>query len=337
MLLPTLALGLFLPLQTSELGGTLIVCNQKAKSAFLIRLKDGKVARKIETGVGPHEAAVSPDGKTALVTNYGDRDNMGDSMLLIDVASGKPLKTISLGAYTRPHGVAFIGNGRAVVTSETTRNLVIVDLQAGKVERAMSTDAPGSHMLALVPDGKTVYSANIPVGTVTRFDVATGEKRGEAKVGKGSEGIGVSPDGKWVLTANRGDGTVSLIETESMKTVATAEAAGLPYRAAFSPDSRSVYVPNPDKGVVHIFEVGSMQKAKAILLAKGKVNIPILDGDHLMGAGISIHPSGRYAFVTVLNANGVAVVDLQREETVAFLSADASPDGVAWSPVEVDN
>jgi YVTN family beta-propeller protein len=319
-----------------KIGGTLVVCNQKAKSAFLIRLKDGSVAHKIETGVGPHEAAVSADGKTALVTNYGDGQTVGDSLLLIDIAAGKPIKTISLGQYTRPHGAAFVGNDRAVVTSESTKNLVLVDLKEGKVIRAMSTDAPGSHMLALTPDGKTVYSANMMAGSVTKFDVATGAKQGEAKVGPGSEGIGVSPDGKWVLTANRGDGTVSLVDTATMKVTKTAPAAGVPYRAAFSPDSKFAYVPNPDKGVLHVFEVAKMDEAKAIELGKGKAEVKLLGGPpHPMGAGVFIHPKGKYAFLTVLNGNCVAIVDLETRETVGTVPADASPDGVAWSPVEV--
>jgi DNA-binding beta-propeller fold protein YncE len=318
-----------------KLGGTLVVCNQKAKSAFLIRLSDGTVARRIETGVGPHEAAVSPDGKTALVTNYGDQGTVGDSLLLIDVAEGKPIKTISLGPYTRPHGAAFLGNGRAIVTSETTKNLVVVDLRAGKVERAMSTDAPGSHMLALTPDGKTVYCANVPVGTVTKFEVATGKKLGVAEVGKGSEGIAVSPDGKWVLTANRGDGTVSLVDSREMKTVKTAKASGVPYRAAFSPDSRRVFVPNPDQGVLHVFNLANFGAPTTIELAKSSPEIKLLGGPHPMGAGIFVHPNGKHAFVTVLNGNCVALIDLEKGQAVGSVPADASPDGVAWSPVEV--
>ncbi|MGV3618708.1 MAG: cytochrome D1 domain-containing protein [Fimbriimonas sp.] len=319
-----------------NLGGTLVVCNQKAKSAFLIRLKDGAVVRKIETGIGPHEAAVSADGKTALVTNYGDGPNKGNSLLLIDIAQGKEIKTISLGDYTRPHGAAFVGNDRAVVTSESTKNLILVDLKEGKVLRAMPTEAEGSHMLALTPDGKTVYSANMMSGSVTKFDVATGEKRGEAKVGPRSEGIAVSPDGKWVLTGNQGDGTVSLVDTATMKVTKTAPAEGAPYRAAFSPDGKFVYVPNPAKGVLHVYEVAKMDAGKTIELGKGKAEVKLLGGPpHPMGTGIFIHPKGKYAFMSVLNGNCVAIVDLESRETVGTVPADASPDGVAWSPVEV--
>jgi YVTN family beta-propeller protein len=334
---PTLAVPLLVAsacAQAPKLSGTLVVCNQRAKSAFLIRLKDGKVVHKIETGVGPHEAAVSADGKTALVTNYGTGPVMGNSILLIDVATGKPLKTISLGEYTRPHGAAFVGNDRAVLTSESTKNLVLVDLKEGKVIRAMPTNAEGSHMLALVPDGKTVFSANMRSGSVTKFDVASGEKKGEAKVGPGSEGIAVSPDGKWVLTANQGSQTVSLVDTATMKEMKTAPAPGVPYRAAFSPDGKKVYVPNPARGVLHVYDVATFGAPKDIELAKG-TPIKLQGGEpHPMGAGIFVHPEGKYAFVTILNAASVAIVDLEKGETAGVLPADVSPDGVAWTPIE---
>ena len=321
--------------EVAKLGGTLVVCNQQAGTAFLIRLSDGTVARKIETGPGPHEAAVSPDGKTAIVTVYGNNDSIGDRIHLIDVAEGKILKTISLGSYTRPHGAAFVGNDKAVLTSETTQNLVLVDLKEGKVERAMSTGAQGSHMLALVPDGKTVYSANVGAGTITRFDVATGEKKGEAKVGAGSEGIGVSPDGQWVLTANRGDQSISLVDTATMRTVKTLPAQGVPYRAAFSPDGKWGYVPNPHVGGLHVVDVAKQELARNIEIGKGRGVVKVLGGPpHPMGAGIFVHPKGKIAFLTVLNANAVAVVDLEKGESIGSLPADASPDGVAWSPVE---
>lgn len=334
-MLPLLIAVLTAPMpELPKLGGTLVVCNQQAKSAFLIRLKDGAVVHRVETGVGPHEAAVSADGKTALITNYGDGQTVGNSILLIDVATGKPLKTISVAPYTRPHGAAFLGNDRAILTSETTKNLVLVDLKEGKVLKAMSTDAPGSHMLALTKDGKTVYSANIPVGTVTKFEVESGKKVGEATVGRGSEGIAVSADGKWVLTANRGDGTVSLVDTATMKAVKSAPAAGVPYRAAFSPDGKRVYVPNPQAGLLHVFDVANLDAAKTIELGKGKAQFKLDGSPHPMGAGIFVHPSGKHAFVTVLNAACVAIVDLEKGEAVATVPADVSPDGVAWTPVE---
>src|SRR5688572_2532627 len=44
-------------------NGYLVVANQADATAELIDLKTGKSLKKIPTGTGPHEAAISDDGK----------------------------------------------------------------------------------------------------------------------------------------------------------------------------------------------------------------------------------------------------------------------------------
>lgn len=303
------------------LTGTLVVANQASHSASLVSLKDGQTVATIETGPGPHEAAVSPDGKTAVVTGYGDREHMGSTLIVIDIPTASLVKTVSTGEYTRPHGAAFLDNDTVIVTSETTKKLVVVILKTGKVERTMATDQPLSHLLTLPKDRKTVYAASIPVGIVTKFDAATGKRLGEATVGKGSEGVGVSPDGRWVVTANRTDQTLSVVDAEKMRATETLPAKGLPYRVAFTPDSGRFVVPNPGTGGLMVFDLHHLDAPQTILT----------DG---APGGVAIHPDGRYAFVTLLDKAAVAVVDLKERKVVATLPVESSPDGVAYSPVE---
>ena len=46
---------------------TLVVLNKSEATASLIDLESGAVRATLPTGNGPHEAAVSPDGRLALV------------------------------------------------------------------------------------------------------------------------------------------------------------------------------------------------------------------------------------------------------------------------------
>jgi DNA-binding beta-propeller fold protein YncE len=95
---------------------------------------------------------------------------------VIDMKTGTVTRTISLGQYTRPHGVMFFPRDekRVVVTSEATRNLVIVNLERGEVEGAIPTDAQGSHMVAITHDGKRAFTSNVGSGSVSELDL---EKR----------------------------------------------------------------------------------------------------------------------------------------------------------------
>ena len=54
-------------------AGTIVVANQEAASATVLDAATLKPIATLPVGVGPHEVAMSPDGRWAVVTNYGDR------------------------------------------------------------------------------------------------------------------------------------------------------------------------------------------------------------------------------------------------------------------------
>src|SRR5262249_14159130 len=119
-------------------SGVVLVANQQSASVSLINLKDGS-AKVIAVGTGPHETVVAPSGRVAIVTIYGVGGAPGNELAVVDLAKGAVAKTISLGQYTRPHGANFLPNDetRVAVTSETTQNVVVVNLSEGKVEYAV--------------------------------------------------------------------------------------------------------------------------------------------------------------------------------------------------------
>src|SRR4029077_15141520 len=93
-------MGAAAPLPATAQGlkaGNLLVANQEDASASLIDLKSDSM-RFIPVGIGPHEAAISPSGRTGVVTVYGQRPP-GNELAIIDIASGTVERTISLGQY----------------------------------------------------------------------------------------------------------------------------------------------------------------------------------------------------------------------------------------------
>ncbi len=54
--------------------GTLLVLNKSDNTVSLVDLASKKSVATIPTGNGPHEVAVSPDGRLAVVCNYGSLD-----------------------------------------------------------------------------------------------------------------------------------------------------------------------------------------------------------------------------------------------------------------------
>ena len=114
----------------------------------LRRPRDRAGAGRSPTGKAPHEIAISPDGKQAAVVAYGDK-----TIDLFDVATRARLKTIDLTPNEGPHGIAWLKDGRIVVTTERSQSIAVVDPSAGTVSASIKTDQQGTHMVAVTADG----------------------------------------------------------------------------------------------------------------------------------------------------------------------------------------
>jgi len=148
----------------AALTGTVVVVNQQADTVSLIDLKAMTAYRHVAVVGGPHEAAVSPDGRLVLVTNY-HKQGVGQqkTLSLIALPSGDAVKTIDLGEYRAPHDVRWVDASRVVVTVAGSQALLLVNVTNGAVERVFKTGLAVSHMLALSTDRTRLYCSNIEV------------------------------------------------------------------------------------------------------------------------------------------------------------------------------
>lgn len=299
--------------------GNLLVANQEDASASLIDLRTDSM-KLIPVGIGPHEAAISPSGRVGVVTIYGQRP-AGNELAIIDIAAGSVTRTISLGQYTRPHGVVFVPGDetRVVVTSESTGNIVLVDIASGTVEGAIGTEAQGSHMAAITADGKHVWTSNVTSGSVSEMDLPGRKFVRAIPVAPKVEGIAVTPDGKLVFAGSNTDGTVSIIDTGTGTIVSTLRGFKLPYRLAVSADGRTAMVCDPEGGAIAAIDVAT----RAIAWKLEGLASP---------RGVSIAPDGKTAFVTLADDPSVGLVDMSAKKLVRTIPVGASPDGVGYGP-----
>lgn len=322
---------------------TLIVANKSEATVSLVDLESGEVKATLPTGAGPHEVAISADGKTAVITDYGARQP-GSTLTVVDIPRAEVLRTIDLGEYRRPHGIVFLNDDRVLVTVEGNQAVIEVDVEQGKVVRAMETGQEVSHMVAVPHSGKRAYVANIGSGTVTVLDLATGEKLGDVATGEGAEGVAVTPDGSQVWVTNRAAGTVSLVDPETLQVVESLESEGFPIRAEITPDGTRVLVTNARAGDLTVIDTKGKEVARRVSLKlPGGAETETKDrlfgdrfGDSSVPIGIEIAPSGDRAFIAHANADVVQVLDLDTWETIEVLDAGAEPDGMGYSPVEVE-
>lgn len=335
-----LAAPLALLLSAPMVADTLIVANKAEATVSLIDLASGEVAATLPTGTGPHEVAVSPDGRLAAIADYGTGAEPGSTLTVIDVPAAKVVRTLDLGEYRRPHGVVWHAPDRLYVTAEAQKALLEVDPEAGTVRRAVETGQEVSHMVAVTPDGTRAFVANIGSGTVTAIDLEAGEKLADVATGEGAEGIAVGADGQRVWVTNRAADTVSVIDAGSLEVVATVEPGSFPIRAEATADGRWVLVSNARSGTISVIDAASAEVARTIELAvkakDGEGRLLEFGEESPVPIGIEIAPDGKRAWVAAANADAIVVLDLAEWKATGTLTAGREPDGMGYSKVDVE-
>ena len=191
-------------------GGTLLVANKSEASVSLFRTPGYRLLATLPTGEGPHEVAVSPDGRQALVSDYGTRNNPGRSLTLVDVVAARVITRIDLVRGARPHGVEWLDNRMAVVTAEGIKSLLVVDTNRRSVTATIAVDQDIGHMVAASGNLEKAFVANIGSGTATAVDLAGRRKLTDLEAGKGSEGIALAGGESELWVTNRAADTISV-------------------------------------------------------------------------------------------------------------------------------
>jgi YVTN family beta-propeller protein len=316
--------------------GRLLVVNKGESTLSVVHAREGREIARIPTGHAPHEVAVSPDGRLAVVTNYGTGEQPGNTLTVVDLATLHVAATIDLGEQTRPHGIAWHPDGRRVaVTTEGNGTLTLVDVPGRRVEAVVPTGERVSHEVALTPDGRRAFVANIGSGSVTVIDVEAGAVIRSIPTGAGAEGVAVSPDGREVWVSNRADNTVTVLHAETLEVLATVPSEDFPIRVAFSPDGGLALVTNARSAELRVFDVPGRSEVAAVA-----IRAPVVEGGEQVIAfegsavpiGVLADPDRRHVYVAAASADVVAVVDLERREVVRLIAVGREPDGLAWAP-----
>jgi YVTN family beta-propeller protein len=305
----------------AQLRGTALVANQEAGTATVIDLASGRSVH-IPVGTGPHEAAILPGGTRGVVTVYGDRGTVGHELAVIDLRNRRLDRIIELGSYTRPHGVVPIAGrpNHVAVTSETTRQVVVVDVATGTVERAVPTQAPSSHMVALptvgASAGTRAWTANVASGSVSEVDLVGGAHIRVIPVASSTEGIAITPDGSTVWVGSNDRGTVSVVNTTTGVVTDTIPGLGMPYRLGVTPDATMAIAVDPRGDRILLLDVAT----RSVVGEVTGLQSP---------RGVAIAADSLYALITSAGASSAILVDLHTRREIRRFEVEASPDGVA--------
>jgi YVTN family beta-propeller protein len=305
--------GLAFPPTEQPQDSVLLVTNKSENTISFINPETGEELARVETGPGPHEVAVTPDGSTAFVANYST-----NSLTVIDVANRSAQGMIDLGEHQNPHGIVVSKDGKSVwVTTEGSQDLVEVDVESRQVKRAIHTGQRVTHMVALAESHDKAYTANIGSGNVTAIDTKKGEVIEQIRTGDGAEGIAVTPDEKFLLVTNRAAGTFTVIDIATHEIVKSLEVGGFPIRVEVTPDGKRALISQATSAT--LIEIMTDDWTPGRWLEVGA-----------MPVGIEILPDGKTAIVANTRDDMLTVVDLDSFQAVRTITGGDEPDGMAY-------
>jgi DNA-binding beta-propeller fold protein YncE len=307
----------------------LLVGNKSGHTLWALDLDTGEKRASFETGLGPHEVEVSPDGRFAVVSNYGERQAPGNSLTVVDWPAGTVARVIDLGDDSRPHGMAFLPDGRLAVTTEGSDHMLVVAVERGEVLQRIPVGAGVAHMVAVSHGGRFAWVTNISAGTLEKVDLEAGKVVRTVATGAGAEGVAVARGGQEVWVTNRADDTVSVVDADSVEILATLESAGFPIRVAVTPGDRWALVTNAVAATLSVFDIAGRSLVATVAIAEPDAEYQeTLLGRAALPIGIVVHPDGSRAFVAVSGGDEVAVIDTSAWEIRSRWTTGREPDAL---------
>ena len=306
--------------------GSIFVSHGRGGRVSVLTLETGAITT-LDTGTRtPHEVAVSPDGRWAVAADFGEHTGAygfdGRHLAVIDLATKRVARVIDLGPHRGPHDVMFLpgSSKRVVVTTQTTRNVVEVDVETGQVIASTPTGGEGSHTLAVAADGRTAFTANQPEGSVSRLDLSAHTLVRKFNVGSDpAEGIVVTPDGREVWVAFRGERVVRVIDGNNGTVLATLQGFPSTERLAITSDGKRVLLTDLRCREVKVADAATHRVIGSV-------------SDLRDAAQVRVLPDNRTAIVPLLAEGVVAIVDIEERRVLARHRFGQRIDGAGWGP-----
>lgn len=295
---------------------TLLVGNKGEDTLSVVALDSGAELARLPTGRMPHEIAISPDGRQAAVVAYG-----GTTIDIFDVAKRTKLRTIDISPNERPHGLLWLADGRLVATAEGSESVAVV-APDGKLT-SIATGQKGTHMIAVAPDNRTAYTANIGSGTVSVLDLDDGKKLRDLAVGGKPEGLALTKGGRELWVGDLDAPRVSVWDTKSGEKIAELPVDPVAIRVLASPDGRLVATSNIASGTISLFDAETRAPLKTIKVsggaAKGQVTL-------------LFSPDSKRLYAAETGHDKVAEIDVATAKVLRRIAAGKQGDGLAIAP-----
>ena len=214
-------------------GSKAFVCLSILNTLAVVDLVSATISRQVHLGVAPWDVALSPDGNTAYVSDWGGRFPVGGDLTATSAGTSVVIDSRGIGA---SGAVSFVNLTTGLETAEVPTGL-----------------HPSA--LALTSDGNTLYVANANSDTVTVIDTRSRAVKETILVrpdpafpyGSAADGLALSRDGKSLFVTSGGINAIAVVELANEQHTNGLVQGFLPtdwYPGAVVADSNYLYVAN---------------------------------------------------------------------------------------------
>jgi YVTN family beta-propeller protein len=222
-------------------------------SGFLDVITQGRLTSQVFVGGQTTDVALSPDGRSALVTDTSVNQSSG-TVAIVDLGTAEVTARIPVGS--GPTGVVISPDDRLAYVADTgyigPGNVDVVDLATNQVVDAIPVGQQPTG-LALSADGGRLFVADatlyLPLqspapdvpGHITVIDTASRRVTDTVPVGIAPLFVSLSADGGELAVGDYGSNAVSLMNTTSLVTRTFPVPSGA-FGVAFSSDGSRLFV-----------------------------------------------------------------------------------------------
>ncbi|MGC4044085.1 MAG: bifunctional YncE family protein/alkaline phosphatase family protein [Armatimonas sp.] len=278
-------------------------------------------------------AALRPDGKLLAVSNGGAAAH---GVSFIDPTTGALVQQIKLnrvhaGLAWSPDGATlYVSGGNSGLiqilsrqsdgTYSTANPLTIQEPTPPAAGQRRNRRKTGTYLsgVALAPDGKRLYTADMAAETLTALST-DGSGRVERDLDEGTKpgALKLTTDGKYLLCALWAKAQVLVLDAQTLETRRTLSVGEHPNDLLLASDGR-LFVSCGNADTVYVFDFANLDVSvasrdeNAPLLEKIVTRLPNQDAPGATPSSLALSPDEKTLYVACSDINAVAVVQAER-------------------------
>jgi YVTN family beta-propeller protein len=189
----------------------------------------------VEVGSTPKFLAVTPDGRTLLVSNW-----CSGNVSVVDVATLTEITRMHVGWH--PRGIAFDLRSKVAWIAVWDMNAIArIDLATRRITYIRKVGISPRH-LVMDPAGRWLYVSLDNSNAIAKIDPVTGHVVAQVHTGREPRSMTIAADGRSLYVVNYTSGTASKVRTSDMRVIQTVKTDHHPIGITYDVATRQVWI-----------------------------------------------------------------------------------------------